>query len=102
MVMIVFTLYDVCGMLIPVRFFAFTDAHLTTYPQVSFPPDTHIVSSVPLLEWALGDGWAWPTKDKWGEGDDIYAACDLAVEFGGGCIAVMQRARTDGCDWRGR
>ena len=58
--------------------------------EVSFPPDTHIVTSLALVEWALGNGWAWPTKDKDGR-EDRFAACSLAA--GGGCNAVLQRAR---------
>jgi hypothetical protein len=63
---------------------------------VSFPPDTHIVTSLALLEWALGNGWPWPTKDECGR-EDPTAACKLAA--GGGCIAVLQRAHADGREW---
>ena len=58
--------------------------------EVSSPPDTHIVTSLALLEWALGNGWPWPTKNERGR-EDRFAACSLAA--GGGCNAVLQRAR---------
>jgi hypothetical protein len=60
------------------------------------PPGAHVVKSLALLDWALGNGWAWPTKNEKGE-EDLFAACILAAW--GGCIAVMQRARADGCQW---
>jgi len=45
---------------------------LDTAREVKPPPKTYIVTSVALLEWALGNGWAWPTK-----------AADLEAEMGG-------------------
>ena len=64
--------------------------------EVSFPPDTHIVKSLALVEWAVGNGWPWPTKDERGR-QDRFAACKLVA--GGGCVAVLQRARADGYEW---
>ena len=46
-------------------------------------PDTRVVTSVALLKWAIGNGWAWPTTDKDGH-VDRFAACNLAAE--GGCL----------------
>ena len=69
---------------------------LDTSREVCPPPGAHIVTSLALLEWAIDNGWAWPTKDKRGD-EDPFAACTLAA--GGGCVAVLQRARADGCEW---
>ena len=65
--------------------------------KVKPPPNTHGVTSLALLEWALGSGWARPTKNACTWGGDLFAACALTT--GGGCIAVLQRARADGCQW---
>ena len=51
------------------------------HPEAS--PDTRVVTSVALLKWAIGNGWAWPTTDKDGH-VDRFAACNLAAE--GGCL----------------
>ena len=65
--------------------------------EVKRPAGTHVVKSLALLEWALGSGWARPTKNACTWGGDLFAACALTT--GGGCIAVLQRARADGCQW---
>ena len=91
---------------------------LDTAREVKPPPGAHVVKSLALLEWALGSGWAWPTKNKNGEEDCFAArhpgtqrrcggvevarpryatACSRAA--GGRCIAVLQGARADGCGW---
>ena len=66
------------------------DLALDPAREVQSPPNTHIVESVALLDWALGNEWAWPTRDEHGR-EDRFAACSLAA--GGGCNAVLQRAR---------
>lgn len=45
-------------------------------------PDTRVVTSVALLNCAIGNGWAWPTTDMDGHVDRF--ACNLAAE--GGCL----------------
>ena len=69
---------------------------LNTAREVAPPPDAHVVTSLAKLEWALGNGWAWPAKNKHGR-DDRFAACNLTAS--GGCVAVVQRAHEDGCHW---
>ena len=61
--------------------------------EVKFPSNPHVVGSLARLVDALGHGWPWPTDDR----TQYYAACDLVASMG--CIAVMERARADGCDW---
>ena len=70
---------------------------LDTARVVSFPSNTHVVTSVALLEWAIEKGWAWPTKNTRNSIARPFVACALAA--GGGCIAVLQRARADDCEW---
>ena len=69
---------------------------LDTARVVSFPSNTHVVTSVALLEWAIEKGWAWPTKKAW---ERLSFDCQCTLAVGGGCIAVLQRARADGCEW---
>ena len=65
---------------------------LDTAREVKSPPNTHVVTSLALLDWALGSGWAWPTKIKRGE-EDFFAACSLAAEGGVHCRPATRSRR---------
>ena len=58
---------------------------------VGWPSNAHIVTSVPLVDFALDHGWSWPTKTKGQK--DRYAACTLVATVGN--VKVMERARAD-------
>ena len=73
-------------------------AHDPSHPMHPFSsagPHNYSPATSPLraAARAVPARWPWPTDDR----TQYYAACDLVASMG--CIAVLERARADGCDW---
>ena len=73
-------------------------AHDPSHPMHHFSsagPHNYSPATSPLraAARAVPARWPWPTDDR----TQYYAACDLVASMG--CIAVLERARADGCDW---